>query len=88
VQILGKCFLNCFSVKRINRHKLFLVINACRCKVFSIQESQSNVESQVIITSVIKMEENKSRVVKTEIQKSSVCMYSLRANFEGIRSAA
>ena len=34
------------------------------------------------------MEENKSRVVKTEIQKSRVCMYSLRANFEGIRSAA
>lgn len=34
------------------------------------------------------MEENKSRIVKIEVQKSNVGMYSPCANFEGIWSTA
>lgn len=41
----------------------------------------------MIIATLIKMEANKSRVMKTEVKKNSVRMYSLCADFEGIWSA-
>lgn len=42
----------------------------------------------MIIATLIKMEANKSRVMKTEVKKkNSVGMYSLCADFEGIWSA-
>lgn len=51
---------------------------------FPFMDLKAMCKTRLSFATLIKMEANKSRVMKTEVQISSVGMYSLSADFEGI----